>query len=326
MAGAGVRDILIDGPWQHVDIAANGPGSTSPWATASPASRRLVLLLHGFAEFWWAWRHQIPALDAAGYAVAAMDLRGYGASDKTPRGYDPRTTAARHCRRRSRASVTGRPCWSGTTGAAWRLGHRRVRPRAGPCAGHDRRAAPARLSVAAEPGVSWRSSSCRCFPSAGSWPTTARTSSGCCAPRAAPAPRLAVGCRRPALPRCAACSGPARTARWSTSGCSSAISCGARAGTRVARSADRVRVPLLAVHGDLDPVLPVDKMRAAEDRSRWPADAGPPARRRSPAPRGRSGGLYVGPLELAGHPGLSTDPFLGIPGGSLPCLSLSKGS
>jgi len=51
------------------------------------------MLLHGFGEFWWAWRHQIPVLDAAGFSTAAMDLRGYGASDKTPRGYDPHTTA-----------------------------------------------------------------------------------------------------------------------------------------------------------------------------------------------------------------------------------------
>ena len=52
-----------------------------------------MLLLHGFGEFWWAWRYQIPALDEAGFSAAAMDLRGYGASDKTPRGYDPQTTA-----------------------------------------------------------------------------------------------------------------------------------------------------------------------------------------------------------------------------------------
>jgi pimeloyl-ACP methyl ester carboxylesterase len=49
--------------------------------------------LHGFGEFWWAWRHQIPELDAAGLSVAAMDVRGYGASDKTAGGYDPHTTA-----------------------------------------------------------------------------------------------------------------------------------------------------------------------------------------------------------------------------------------
>jgi pimeloyl-ACP methyl ester carboxylesterase len=48
----------------------------------------LVLLLHGFPEFWWTWRHQIPPLADAGYRVVAVDLRGYGASDKPPRGYD----------------------------------------------------------------------------------------------------------------------------------------------------------------------------------------------------------------------------------------------
>lgn len=42
----------------------------------------LVVLLHGFPEFWWSWRHQIPALIAAGFRVAAPDLRGYNLSDK----------------------------------------------------------------------------------------------------------------------------------------------------------------------------------------------------------------------------------------------------
>jgi len=94
MAGAGVRDILIDGPWRHRDIAANGIRFHLATGLSHTPERPLVLLLHGFGEFWWAWRHQIPALDAAGFSVAAMDLRGYGASDKTPRGYDPQTTAA----------------------------------------------------------------------------------------------------------------------------------------------------------------------------------------------------------------------------------------
>jgi pimeloyl-ACP methyl ester carboxylesterase len=48
----------------------------------------LVLLLHGFPQFWWTWRGQLVSLPAAGYRVAAVDLRGYGASDKPPRGYD----------------------------------------------------------------------------------------------------------------------------------------------------------------------------------------------------------------------------------------------
>ncbi len=89
-----LRDSLIDGPWRHVDLAANAARFHAVRGLGFPSSHKLVLLLHGFAEFWWAWRHQIPMLDRAGYAVAALDLRGYGASDKTPRGYDLRTSAA----------------------------------------------------------------------------------------------------------------------------------------------------------------------------------------------------------------------------------------
>ncbi|WP_044248281.1 alpha/beta fold hydrolase [Chondromyces apiculatus] len=42
----------------------------------------LVVLLHGFPEFWYSWRHQIPALVAAGFRVIAPDMRGYNLSDK----------------------------------------------------------------------------------------------------------------------------------------------------------------------------------------------------------------------------------------------------
>jgi pimeloyl-ACP methyl ester carboxylesterase len=42
----------------------------------------LVVLLHGFPESWYSWRHQIPALAAAGYRVVAIDQRGYGRSSK----------------------------------------------------------------------------------------------------------------------------------------------------------------------------------------------------------------------------------------------------
>ena len=46
----------------------------------------LVVLLHGFPEFWYGWRHQIPVLAAAGYHVVAPDMRGYDLSDK-PQGW-----------------------------------------------------------------------------------------------------------------------------------------------------------------------------------------------------------------------------------------------
>jgi pimeloyl-ACP methyl ester carboxylesterase len=83
-------EILVEGPWRHRFVAANGARFHVAEAGAGP----LVLLLHGFPEFWWAWRHQLPALADAGYHAVAMDLRGYGASDKPPRGYDTPTLAA----------------------------------------------------------------------------------------------------------------------------------------------------------------------------------------------------------------------------------------
>lgn len=45
----------------------------------------LVLLLHGFPEFWYSWRRQLPALAAAGLRAVAPDLRGWGETDR-PRG------------------------------------------------------------------------------------------------------------------------------------------------------------------------------------------------------------------------------------------------
>lgn len=87
---ADVSRVLIDGPWQHRFVAANG----ARFHIAEAGEGPLVVLLHGFPEFWWAWRDQIPALAEAGHRVAALDLRGYGASDKPPQGYDTFTLAA----------------------------------------------------------------------------------------------------------------------------------------------------------------------------------------------------------------------------------------
>jgi epoxide hydrolase 4 len=55
-----------------------------------PADGPLVVLLHGFPEFWYAWRRQLPALARAGYRVVAPDMRGYNLSDKPGswRSYD----------------------------------------------------------------------------------------------------------------------------------------------------------------------------------------------------------------------------------------------
>jgi len=42
----------------------------------------LVVMVHGFPESWYSWRHQIGPIAAAGFAACAIDVRGYGGSDK----------------------------------------------------------------------------------------------------------------------------------------------------------------------------------------------------------------------------------------------------
>jgi pimeloyl-ACP methyl ester carboxylesterase len=54
-------------------------------AEAGPPDGPLVFLLHGFPEFWYSWRNQIPPLAKPGYHVVAPDQRGYNVSDK-PKG------------------------------------------------------------------------------------------------------------------------------------------------------------------------------------------------------------------------------------------------
>jgi len=86
-----------------MNVAAQFPGVTFGYrdgsdgvrlhcaeALSAAPDRPPVLLLHGFPEFWYSWRHQIPALAAAGFRVVAPDLRGYNLSDKPPRVADYR--------------------------------------------------------------------------------------------------------------------------------------------------------------------------------------------------------------------------------------------
>jgi pimeloyl-ACP methyl ester carboxylesterase len=64
--GLGEGWVRVDGVRLHYVEAGAGPA---------------VLLLHGFPEFWYSWRHQLPALAAAGFRAIALDLRGYNLSD-----------------------------------------------------------------------------------------------------------------------------------------------------------------------------------------------------------------------------------------------------
>lgn len=82
--------VMVDGPWTHRFVTANG----SRFHIAEQGGGPLVLMLHGFPEFWWAWHRHLPPLADAGFRAVAVDLRGYGATDKPPRGYDGFTLAS----------------------------------------------------------------------------------------------------------------------------------------------------------------------------------------------------------------------------------------
>ncbi|MEU4314233.1 alpha/beta fold hydrolase [Nocardia sp. NPDC024068] len=73
---------------QHRRVSANGMQFHLVEAGSGP----LVVLLHGFPQSWYSWRHQIPAL-AENFRVVAVDMRGYGGSDCPPAVVDYRIEA-----------------------------------------------------------------------------------------------------------------------------------------------------------------------------------------------------------------------------------------
>lgn len=70
-------------PLEFTEVSTNGVRLRV--ARAGPSNGPLVILLHGFPEGWYGWRHQIAPLAEAGFLVMAPDQRGYGSSEK-PKG------------------------------------------------------------------------------------------------------------------------------------------------------------------------------------------------------------------------------------------------
>jgi len=68
---------VLSGSWKHEYITTNGVKLHYVTQGEGP----LMLMLHGFPEFWYSWRHQIKEF-ASEYKVVAIDLRGYNDSDK----------------------------------------------------------------------------------------------------------------------------------------------------------------------------------------------------------------------------------------------------
>jgi pimeloyl-ACP methyl ester carboxylesterase len=70
----------------HLHVAEARPclpnGGVADGSEEVDADVPLVVLMHGFPEFWWSWRHQLRALADAGIWAVAPDMRGYNESDK----------------------------------------------------------------------------------------------------------------------------------------------------------------------------------------------------------------------------------------------------
>lgn len=113
-AGWRHRYAQLDGLRLHYVEAGEGP---------------VVLLLHGFPEHWYSWRHQLPALARAGYRAVAPDMRGFNLSDKPAgvRAYALETLAGDVDRfldhlEVSRAHVVGHD-WGGAVVQAFAMRH-----------------------------------------------------------------------------------------------------------------------------------------------------------------------------------------------------------
>ncbi|MGC9357934.1 MAG: alpha/beta fold hydrolase [Anaerolineae bacterium] len=92
---------------------------------AGPEEGPLAVLLHGFPENWYSWRHQIPMLVKAGYRVVAPDQRGYNLSEKPPgasayrmENLEADVVGLIRAFDRERATIIGHD-WGGVV--AWRL-------------------------------------------------------------------------------------------------------------------------------------------------------------------------------------------------------------
>lgn len=72
--------------WRHQFVEAN----QLRFHCVTQGQGELVLLLHGFPEFWYSWRYQIPVMSRY-FQVVVPDLRGYNDSDKPSQGYDLET-------------------------------------------------------------------------------------------------------------------------------------------------------------------------------------------------------------------------------------------
>lgn len=73
------QGVWVGGASSHF---ADANGLRMHYVACGPEAGPPVLLLHGFPEFWYSWRFQMPALAAAGYRVIVPDQRGYNLTEQ----------------------------------------------------------------------------------------------------------------------------------------------------------------------------------------------------------------------------------------------------
>ena len=229
-----------------------------------------MLLLHGFGEFWWAWRHQLPVLDAAGRQCRRLGSAGLRRDRQDP----PRLPAVGHRAPTSRrvirslgfssAYVIGHD-WGGV--AAWSTyayAPEQVSGLATIAAPHPlrfpwRSMGPGLVLVpAADPARARDHGPRRCVRGVAAATAGRGTGRRSCRPTTRGTTGRRCGC------------GPARTAPWSTCGCSAGTS-SARAGRdfrQVLRSP--VRVPVLTVRGSADRAADRPRRCCRRTRTRRP--------------------------------------------------------
>jgi pimeloyl-ACP methyl ester carboxylesterase len=122
------RDSTSHDLWDRVEHHyANSDGVKIHYAAFGQGP--LIVMIHGFPDFWYSWRQQMQALGEAGYRVAAVDQRGYNLSDK-PAGVDNYSmrllvndiAAVIAAEKAERAIVVGHD-WGGSV--AWNVAMRR---------------------------------------------------------------------------------------------------------------------------------------------------------------------------------------------------------
>ena len=103
----------LNGIKQHYVRAGSGPA---------------VMLLHGWPQTWYEWRHVIRLLGNK-FTVVAPDLRGFGYSSKPASGYDATTIAADLAALSAHLGLKGHNCRRSRLGRSFRLRLRRLIPR-----------------------------------------------------------------------------------------------------------------------------------------------------------------------------------------------------